>query len=146
MRNAILLLAASCAQLALAAPQSYSFDDAASLARRQASDSRPVCPKRGVHIIAGSGAGAPQYNGYGLLLSTVNAIKFAVPGSDNYSVPYTKTPNPALIDGAVAQGVDLMTSNIQWFANGCPNTPIVLLGYSQVRRSRTALTIVRSGS
>jgi len=64
----------------------------------------------------------------------MTAIKALIPGSTNYSVPFVKTSDQSIEQQAIAGGVTLMTENIQWYANGCPNTPIVLVGYSEVSR------------
>lgn len=44
----------------------------------------------GVHVIAASGTGAENINGYGLIKTLVTNITYAIPGSDNVSVPYPK--------------------------------------------------------
>lgn len=63
-----------------------------SLEPRQALNKKPGCLRKGVHIIAGSGAGGAHIRGYGLLSTTVDAIRAAVPGSSNYSVPFVRRP------------------------------------------------------
>lgn len=108
--------------------------DYADLEPRQVAGSTPRCLPRGAHIVATSGHGAPNVGGYGLLSSTVNAIKAAIPNSNNFSTAFDKdNPSPAM---ASADGVSNLTYHIQWYTAGCPNTPIILLGYSEVSEPR----------
>lgn len=71
---------------ALASPL-FDFDNASELTKRQT----PTGPcATGVHVIAASGTGAENQNGYGLIKTLVTNITFAIPGSDNVSLPYPK--------------------------------------------------------
>lgn len=108
---------------------------------RQTFTAPPECrTDGGVHIIAGSGANNPPH-GYGGLASTVDMLRAAFPGTSNYSVGYVKTGDINRLNAAVAQGVEMMKANIAWYAAGCPNTPIVLLGYSEVDLNLSLVTL-----
>lgn len=86
-------------------------------------------PGAGVHIVVQSGHGAPDVGGYGLLSTTVMALKAQV-GGNNVSTVFDKQ-NPSWPLG-IATGVGNLTEHLNWYIGSCPDTPIVLMGYSQV--------------
>lgn len=87
------------------------------------------CSDRGVHIIASSGHGSTEYRGYGLLASTMYAIKAQIPHSTNSSTVYPK--NDTDISQATGIGADNLSQYIVDYHKKCPNTPLVLFGYSE---------------
>jgi acetylxylan esterase len=80
----------------------------------------------GVHIIVARGTTEPQ--GQGLEAIAVQAILKRIPGSDAVSVVY-----PASFDivPSEAAGVRNMTKLVEDYAAACPNSKMVLMGYSQ---------------
>jgi acetylxylan esterase len=53
-----------------------------------------------------------------------------IPGSDSYAVVYPATLQN--YQSSESQGVSAMTSDIEDYVKACPNSKIVLMGYSQV--------------
>lgn len=80
------------------------------------------------HIIAARGSTEPQ--GEGPLQDVSALIEAAVPGSDDIGVVYPATLLP--YDSSEEAGVLNMTLMIQQYVASCPDSRIVLLGYSQV--------------
>jgi hypothetical protein len=79
------------------------------------------------HIIVARGSTEPQ--GEGELIQVSDMIEAAVPGSDSVAVVY---PAQLLPYGSSEDaGVRAMTQLITQYVASCPNSRIVLLGYSQ---------------
>lgn len=121
--------------LTLASPLSAALDEEfaepSALEPRVVPAKPPHCSDTGLHII-GTGGNANTNHGYGLLITLVNAIKeeFAsFPGvSHSYSVPYPRQTGDPPVEAML--GVQNLTEYLQYYTEGCPDTPIVLLGYS----------------
>ena len=71
----------------------------------------------------------------------VERLKNGINGSDAYAIVYPATglvknfpwvQFPDVYKKSEQAGVDNLTAHIQEFSTTCPDTPIVLLGYSQV--------------
>lgn len=82
----------------------------------------------GVQII--SARGSYQAPGIGSMAPLVNAIMQKVPGSMAVGLDYPAVMKPVYRDSEDA-GAKNMTKYIQYFAEKCPNTKQVLVGYSQ---------------
>lgn len=75
--------------------------------------------------MAAGGCALPcEQDGLGLLAPTVSAISAAIPGSDLYLVPY----NGAAAQAAVS--TPILVQAVEQYVAECPNTPIMLIGYS----------------
>ncbi|KAI4151854.1 MAG: hypothetical protein LQ340_003252 [Diploschistes diacapsis] len=81
----------------------------------------------GVHIIAARGS--TEAPGEGKCQSLSDLIKAQIPGSDDVAVVYPA----ALLEYETSEtdGVKNMTQMIQSYTQSCPNTKIVLTGFSQ---------------
>jgi hypothetical protein len=79
----------------------------------------------GVHIILARGTNEILYES--VMEETAAAVKDAIPGSDSEEVVYPAT------DDLVSQkiGYDATEGMIADYASSCPNTKIVLMGFSQ---------------
>lgn len=89
-----------------------------------------TCAK-GAHIIVARGSLEPQ--GPGAMGALAEEILKLVPGSDMEALVY-----PALYDEYLESqptGVRVMTSVVRNYVKNCPNTQLILMGYSQVSRS-----------
>lgn len=83
-----------------------------------------------VHIIVARASTEPV--GTGMMGSIALKVQERIPGSDIEALDY-----PALLDPYITsqtQGVALLTQLVQSYAMTCPNSKIVLMGYSQVSR------------
>ncbi|KAL9090039.1 MAG: hypothetical protein Q9159_002207 [Coniocarpon cinnabarinum] len=81
----------------------------------------------GVHIIVTRGSTEPQGDGETASLSTL--IQQQIPGSDDYATVY-----PALLDPyqqSEGNGTQAILTEVQQYVTSCPDTKIVLLGWSQ---------------
>jgi acetylxylan esterase len=100
--------------------------DAAILAKRQ-------CPE--IHIFgARETTVAP---GYGTAGTVVNLVKGAYPGATSEAITYPACGGQASCGGvqygdSARQGTNAVASAVNSFNQRCPNTQIVLVGYSQV--------------
>jgi acetylxylan esterase len=84
------------------------------------------CPS-GAYIIVARASGEPA--GYGIIGGVKDQLLSMVPGSDSEAVDY-----PATYDNyfnSETEGVTAMRDDITKFIDGCPKTPVVLMGYSQ---------------
>ena len=84
------------------------------------------CPA--LHMIVARASTEPA--GTGMIGAVALDIQKRLPNSDIEAVDY-----PALLDPYVSsqtQGVAAMTRMVQEYAELCPNTKMVLMGYSQV--------------
>jgi acetylxylan esterase len=86
----------------------------------------PSCAS-GVYIISARGTFEPQ--GFGLQEIAVNAILNKIPGSNASAVVYPASPVD--IDGSLTTGVANAQQQITDYRNACPESKIVLTGYSQ---------------
>lgn len=82
----------------------------------------------GVHIIAARGTG--EAPGEGAIGSLASDIVARIPGSDSVALAYPASVLPSY-EMSEGSGTKNMTMYIQQYVASCPNTKIVLLGYSQ---------------
>ena len=89
----------------------------------------------GVHIITTRGTTEAQGDGAIGQLSTL--IQNQIPGSDDYAVVYPATGlgNLTVYEASENAGSTAVVAAIEQYETSCPDTQIVLLGYSQVRCS-----------
>ncbi|EMC96483.1 carbohydrate esterase family 5 protein [Baudoinia panamericana UAMH 10762] len=100
-----------------------SFAAPMELVERQSS-----CPK--VHIFGARETTAPA--GYGSAGTFVNLILNAYPGSTAEAINYPAAGNTnAAYASSVQAGVQAVYNQVSAFAAKCPNTALVLVGYSQ---------------
>ncbi|KAL2263969.1 hypothetical protein VTK26DRAFT_3963 [Humicola hyalothermophila] len=100
-------------------------DAAAVLAKRQ-------CPE--IHIFGARETTVPP--GYGTAGQVVDLIKSAFPGATSEAINYPACGGQASCGGiqygdSARQGTDAVASAVNSFNQRCPNTQIVLVGYSQ---------------
>jgi acetylxylan esterase len=88
---------------------------------------RQSCPN--VHIFGARETTAPA--GYGSAGTFVNLILNAYPGSTAEAINYPATGNDAYAS-SVQQGTQNIANQINNFNKQCPNTRLVIVGYSQV--------------
>ncbi|GAA5924674.1 hypothetical protein JCM10213_000412 [Rhodosporidiobolus nylandii] len=81
----------------------------------------------GVHIIVARASTEPA--GEGIIGQVATLVKNQVPGSSSEAISYPATLYPYL--SSEAQGVSAMTSAIESYAQRCPDSKIVLMGYSR---------------
>ena len=81
-----------------------------------------------VHIIAARGS--TEAPGPGAMASLAALIQAAYPGTDLESINYPAKLFP--YDDSSAQGTAATTSQLTNYVNACPNSKIVMIGYSQV--------------
>ncbi len=104
------------------------------------SSAQTNCTTTGVHMIIARAS--TEQPGTGIIGTVATQVQQQIPGSDVVAVDY-----PATLENYVtseSQGVVAMTKLIMDYASACPNSKIVLMGYSQVRggKSRTLWTEV----
>jgi acetylxylan esterase len=100
--------------------------DAAILAKRQ-------CPE--IHIFGARETTVSP--GYGTAGVVVNLVKGAYPGATSEAITYPACGGQASCGGiqygdSARQGTNAVASAVNSFNQRCPNTQIVLVGYSQV--------------
>jgi acetylxylan esterase len=99
------------------------------------------CPK-GVHIVGVRGT--LENPGFGALQDVVDHVIKQIPGSDAVAIDYPAT-GITIVDGepsfnfaqyvaSVMEGVSKFKAEIEDFSEQCPDTGIVILGYSQVSK------------
>ena len=91
------------------------------------------CPQ--VHIFGARETTAPP--GYGTAGAVVTSIQNAFPGATAEVINYPACGGQASCGGvsyanSVIQGVAAVASQVNTFNQNCPNTVLVLVGYSQV--------------
>lgn len=97
--------------------------------------SRQSCPA--IHVFGARETTAPP--GYGTAGVVVNLILNAYPGATSEAINYPACGGQSSCGGAsysssVQQGVAAVTSAVNSFNTKCPNTQLVIVGYSQVSR------------
>jgi acetylxylan esterase len=98
------------------------------------------CP--GIHVF-----GARETTvgpGYGSSGTVVNLVISAHPGTTSEAINYPACGGQASCGGisyanSVVQGINAVVTAVNNFHNSCPNTKLVLVGYSQVCTSLTLL-------
>lgn len=98
------------------------------------------CP--GIHVF-----GARETTvgpGYGSSATVVNLVVSAHPGTTSEAINYPACGGQASCGGisyanSVVQGINAVVTAVNNFHNSCPNTKLVLVGYSQVCTSLTLL-------
>jgi acetylxylan esterase len=93
-----------------------------------------ACPN--IHIFGARETTAPA--GYGTAGVVVNLVLQAYPGSTAEAINYPACGGQSTCGGvsygnSALQGVTAVTSAVNSFNTKCPNTKLVLVGYSQVR-------------
>lgn len=97
-------------------------------------DGRQSCPD--IHVFGARETTASA--GYGSSATVVNAILSAYPGSTAEAISYPacggqSSCGSVSYSSSVQQGIAAAASAVNSFYNECPNTRLVLAGYSQVR-------------
>lgn len=89
---------------------------------------RQTCPS--IHIFGARETTAPA--GYGSAGTVVNLILNAHSGSTAEAIDYPAAGGDSY-GSSVQAGVQAVTTAVTNFANECPSTKLVVVGYSQVR-------------
>jgi acetylxylan esterase len=90
---------------------------------------RQSCPA--IHIFGARETTASP--GYGSAGTVVNYILNAHPGSTAEAINYPASGSNPSYSESVREGTAAVVSQVSSFASRCPNTELVLVGYSQVR-------------
>lgn len=95
--------------------------------------SRQSCPA--IHVFGARETTAPA--GYGTAGVVVNLVLNAYPGSTSEAINYPACGGQSSCGGvsyanSVQQGVAAVTAAVNAFNNKCPDTKLVIVGYSQV--------------
>jgi acetylxylan esterase len=95
-------------------------------------EARQSCP--GVHVFGARETTAPA--GYGTSQGLVNMVKQAYSGSTSEAINYPACGGQSQCggvsyDNSASQGTQAVVSAVNSFNQRCPNTKIVLIGYSQ---------------
>ncbi|KAJ5301244.1 hypothetical protein PENANT_c104G01858 [Penicillium antarcticum] len=95
-------------------------------------EKRQSCPN--VHVFGARGTTVPP--GYGLTITIVNEILSAYPGSTSEAISYPACGGQSSCGGAsysssVSQGIQAVASAVNTYNSKCPQTKLVLVGYSQ---------------
>jgi acetylxylan esterase len=112
---------------------------AASLKHQSFFKTTHECPE-GVHIVGVRGT--MEEEGFGELSKLLPALRERLPGSDTYAIDYPGTgisddpdapPKYNLTEyvASEAEGYSKLMAEISSFTTDCPDTGIVLMGYSQ---------------
>jgi hypothetical protein len=107
---------------------------AASLASAKPLEERQSCPK--VHVFGARETTAPA--GYGTSQGLVNMVVQAYSGTTSEAISYPacggqSSCGGASYDSSASQGTTAVVNAVTSFNKKCPDTAIVLIGYSQVR-------------
>lgn len=91
------------------------------------------CPP--VHIFGARGTGVPP--GYDLLLPLVNQLKATYSGATSEAIVYPACGGQSSCGGvpygeSAKEGATAVATAVNDFHSNCPNTKLVLMGYSQV--------------
>lgn len=97
-------------------------------------EERQSCPQ--VHVFGARETTVPQ--GYGTSQGLVNMVKQAYPGSTSEAIVYPACGGQpqcggVSYDNSATQGTAAVVRAVTDFNRRCPDTKIVLIGYSQVR-------------
>jgi acetylxylan esterase len=97
-------------------------------------DKRQSCPK--VHVFGARETTVPQ--GYGTSQGLVNMVTQAYPGSTKEAIVYPACGGQSNCGGvsyenSASQGTAAVVKAVTSLNTRCPDTKIVLIGYSQVR-------------
>ena len=90
-------------------------------------ETRQSCPN--IHIFGARETTAPP--GYGSSSTVVNLILNAYPGSTSEAINYPASGSNPSYGVSVADGVSAVCTAVGNFRKQCPNSKIVLVGYSQ---------------
>ncbi|KNG50043.1 carbohydrate esterase family 5 protein [Stemphylium lycopersici] len=95
---------------------------------------RQSCPK--VYIFGARETTLPQSNGYGTAGGLVNSVKSAYPGAGSEAIVYPACGGGASCggisyDNSASQGSAAVVKAVTAYNQKCPDTQIVLIGYSQ---------------
>lgn len=98
---------------------------------------RQSCPK--VYIFGARETTLPQSNGYGTAGGLVNSVKSAYPGTGSEAIVYPACGGGASCggisyDNSASQGSAAVVKAVTAYNQKCPDTQIVLIGYSQVNQ------------
>lgn len=86
------------------------------------------CPQ--IHVFGARETTAPP--GYGTAGSVVNSILNAHPGSNAEAINYPASGSNPTYAQSVLAGTNAVCSQVSAYARKCPQTKLVLVGYSQV--------------
>lgn len=97
---------------------------------------RQSCP--GVHVFGARETTVSA--GYGSSATVVNAVLAAYSGSTAEAIDYPACGGQSSCGGvsyadSVVQGIAAITDQVNTFNTQCPDTELVIVGYSQVRKS-----------
>ncbi|GJN89421.1 hypothetical protein Rhopal_002401-T1 [Rhodotorula paludigena] len=110
----------------LASVVPLSFAHSPSLSTVEVDKRQGDCPT-GVHIIVARASG--EAPGEGIIGAVATQVKRAIPGSDSEAIDYPATL--ANYQSSQSAGVEAMGAAIDAFAKRCPESKMVLMGYSQ---------------
>jgi acetylxylan esterase len=104
------------------------------LASPAALEKRQSCPK--IYVFGARETTVPQ--GYGTAGGLVNQIKSAFPGAGSEAIVYPACGGQGncggvSYDNSASQGTAAVVRAVNAYHSKCPNTQIILVGYSQVR-------------
>lgn len=99
--------------------------------------SRASCAT-GVHMIVARGT--TEAPGEGLTGQTADAIAAQIPGSDSVALVYPASTYPSYASSE-GTGTTAMTTAIVEYVTSCPDSKIVLLGWSQACSSQPSLAV-----
>jgi acetylxylan esterase len=88
--------------------------------------SRQACPK--VYVFGARESTVPQ--GYGSSQAMISLIQGAYPGTGSEAIVYPAAGGNAY-GSSVTAGITAVVNQVQSFANRCPDSKIVMVGYSQ---------------
>lgn len=97
-------------------------------------EARQACPE--VHIFGARETTVPQEYGYGTAQGLVDMVKQAYPGATSEAIVYPACGGQPQCGGipyeqSASQGTQAVVQAVTQFNQNCPNTKIVLIGYSQ---------------
>ncbi|KUI62785.1 Acetylxylan esterase 2 [Cytospora mali] len=95
--------------------------------RVMAADCSTNCTSSGAHIIVARESGAP--NGVSVMDTVAEEVAARCPGSDISGVPYPAEFNPYV--ESEGEGIGNLTEMVLDYQSCCPDSQVVLMGYSQ---------------